>query len=124
MAADRLSATFAALADPTRRAIVRRLAQGEATVGALARPFAMSLPAISKHLAVLERARLIARAKRGRERRCRLRADSLVQASRWLERYRRFWQGSFDRLALYLDQAEPTERKKHGTRTSRPRRAG
>src|SRR5581483_9947757 len=91
MTPDRLSATFAALADPTRRAILARLAAGEASVTALAEPFAMSQPAVSKHLKVLERAGLVARGREAQWRPCRLQADPLKDATEWLEHYRRFW---------------------------------
>jgi DNA-binding transcriptional ArsR family regulator len=97
-----LDATFAALADPTRRAILARLALGEATVGELARPFAVSLPAISKHLRVLEEAGLLARERQGRVHRCRLAATPLQEAVGWLLAYRRFWEGTLDSLAAYL----------------------
>jgi DNA-binding transcriptional ArsR family regulator len=100
---DPLSVTFAALADPTRRAILGRLAMGEATVGELALPFAMSLPAVSKHLSVLEGAGLIARERDGRMRRCTVRAEPLRAASEWIETYRQFWEGQFDALAAYLE---------------------
>lgn len=104
MQSDRLSTTFAALADPTRRAILARLAEGEASVGELAAPFEMSLPAVSKHLKVLERAALIRRTKVAQWRRCALRAEGLRDAARWLEHYERFWSESLDRLAAYLDE--------------------
>jgi DNA-binding transcriptional ArsR family regulator len=100
---DPLSVTFAALADPTRRAILGRLAMGEATVGELASPFAMSLPAVSKHLTVLEGAGLIARERDGRMRRCTVRAEPLRAASEWIETYRQFWEGQFEALAAYLE---------------------
>ena len=93
MAADQLSAVFAALADPTRRAILARLADGPATVGEIAEPFTLTLPAISKHLAVLERAGLIARGRRAQWRPCRLEAGPLREASEWIGRYRTFWEG-------------------------------
>lgn len=99
---DTLSTTLAALADPTRRAILARLAAGEATVTDLAAPFAMSLPAVSKHLKVLERAGLIARGRSAQWRPCRLEARPLEDVADWLEDYRRFWTGSFDRLDDYL----------------------
>jgi DNA-binding transcriptional ArsR family regulator len=102
MTLDHVSLTFAALADPTRRAILARLAEGEASVGELARPFAMSLPAISKHLSVLERARLIRRRKDAQWRRCALRPDGLRTAAAWIGQYERFWTESFDRLADHL----------------------
>src|SRR5438046_3044011 len=96
-AAARLDATFAALADPTRRAILARLASGEASVMDIARPFAMSQPAISKHLRVLERAGLISRGRDAQRRPCRIQAKPLAQANRWLERYRRIWGANFQR---------------------------
>jgi DNA-binding transcriptional ArsR family regulator len=113
MSPDHLSITFAALADPTRRAILARLASGEASVGELAEPFAMSLPAISKHLKVLEHAGLIARGREAQWRPCRLAAGPLKDAADWLEHYRRFWEQSFDRLDDYLHQWQRKE-KKHG----------
>ena len=103
---DLLSTTFAALADPTRRAILARLAQGEATVNELAEPFAMSLPAVSKHLKVLERAGLISRGRSAQWRPCRLDPGPLRDAAGWLEHYRRFWDESFDRLERYLDELQ------------------
>jgi DNA-binding transcriptional ArsR family regulator len=102
MAADHLSTVFAALADPTRRAILARLAAGEASVTELAEPFAMSLPAVSKHLKVLQRAGLIARGRSAQWRPCRLEAGPLKDAAAWLEHYRLFWEQSLDRLADYL----------------------
>jgi len=102
MSPDRLTATFSALADPTRRAILARLASGEASVTELAEPFAMSLPAVSKHLKVLERAGLIARGREAQWRPCRLEAGPLRGAADWLESYRRFWEEGFDRLDDYL----------------------
>ncbi len=99
-----LDATFQALADPTRRAILARLASGEASVNELAEPFAMSQPAISKHLKVLERAGLISRGRDAQRRPCRLKADRLAQANDWLENYRAFWEQSFDRLDGVLDE--------------------
>src|SRR5918995_860741 len=106
MQANDLSTTFAALADPTRRAILARLAEGEASVGELAEPFEMSLPAISKHLGVLERAHLIRRRKDAQWRRCQLRPDGLRAAADWIGQYERFWTESLDRLAEYLDDPE------------------
>jgi len=107
---DPLSAVFAALADPTRRAILARLRSGEATVTELAEPFAMSLPAVSKHLKVLERAGLITRGRSAQWRPCRLEAEPLGEASAWLERYRRLWEHSFDRLAEHLaEQLRPAD---------------
>lgn len=99
---DQLSATFGALADPTRRAILGRLASGEASVTQLAEPFEMSMPAVSKHLKVLERAGLIARGREAQWRPCRLDAAPLKEAADWVEEYRRFWEQSFDRLDEYL----------------------
>jgi DNA-binding transcriptional ArsR family regulator len=99
---DRLSGTFAALADPTRRAILARLADGEATVTELAAPFSVSLPAISKHLKVLERAGLIARGRTAQWRPCRLAVAPLKDATDWLSEYRQFWEGGFDRLDDHL----------------------
>ncbi len=116
MSPDRLSSTFAALADPTRRAILARLASGEASVTELAEPFEMSMPAISKHLKVLERAGLIARGREAQWRPCRLEAGPLKDISRWVEHYRRFWEQSFDRLDAYLRALKAKEHKerKHG----------
>jgi DNA-binding transcriptional ArsR family regulator len=113
MPADRLNSTFAALADPTRRAILARLTSGEATVTELAEPFKMSLPAISKHLKVLERAGLIARGREAQWRPCRLEAGPLKDAADWLEHYRRFWEHSFDRLEVYLRELQ-SEKEKDG----------
>jgi DNA-binding transcriptional ArsR family regulator len=104
---DDLSPAFHALADPTRRAILARLAQGDAPVGELAEPFAMSAPAISKHLKVLERAGLIRRQIEGRVHRCHLEAERLRQAQNWIDEHRRIWERQFDRLARYLDQTSP-----------------
>jgi DNA-binding transcriptional ArsR family regulator len=101
--ADPLSTTFAALADPTRRAILARLSQGEASVGELAAPFAMSQPAISKHLKVLERAGLITRGREAQWRPCKLHAAPLQQANAWLEAYAAFWSGSLDKLAALVE---------------------
>ena len=101
-----LNITFAALADPTRRAILARLASGEASVTELAEPFEMSLPAISKHLKVLERAGLIARGREAQWRPCRLAAGPLKDAADWLDHYRRFWDESFDRLEEYLRELQ------------------
>jgi DNA-binding transcriptional ArsR family regulator len=114
----RLNATFAALADPTRRAILARLAAGEAGVMELARPFAMSQPAISKHLKVLERAGLLSRGRRGPSRPCRLQAEPLREIARWTERYRRYWEGSFPRLDRYLDQLQRQEQR-HGRKSAK-----
>ena len=109
---DRLSETFGALADPTRRAILARLAAGEASVTDLAQPFAMSLPAISKHLKVLERAGLIARGRKAQWRPCRLQAGPLQDVAAWLEHYRHFWEVSFDRLGDYLQELKKQDSKK------------
>jgi DNA-binding transcriptional ArsR family regulator len=106
MAVDQLSTTFAALADPTRRSILVRLSKGEATVNELAEPFEISLPAISKHLKVLERAGLIARGRSAQWRPCRLRAEPLSEASTWIQQYREFWEGSFDRLEDHLREVQ------------------
>ncbi|OAI22644.1 transcriptional regulator [Methylosinus sp. R-45379] len=103
---DPLSATFAALADPTRRAILARLAQGEASVGELAAPFSISQPAVSKHLKVLEQAGLITRGRAAQSRPCKLDAARLREVSDWLETYRRFWEESFDRLDAYLAELQ------------------
>jgi DNA-binding transcriptional ArsR family regulator len=106
MSLDRLSITYAALADPTRRAILARLASGEASVTELAEPFDMSLPAVSKHLKVLERAGLIARGRRAQWRPCRLEPGPLKGAADWLDHYRRFWEDSFVRLDQYLGELQ------------------
>ena len=106
MPTDTLDATFAALADPTRRAILARLASGEASVNELAEPFDMTLPGVSKHLKVLERAGLISRGRVAQSRPCRLEAAPLREAADWVERYRRFWEGSFDRLEDYLRELQ------------------
>ena len=105
----RLDAAFAALADPTRRAILARLAVGEASVAELTEPFAMSQPAISKHIKVLERAGLVDRGRDGQRRPCRLRAKPLGDAAGWLENYRRFWEGSFERLDAVLEEMKAEE---------------
>ena len=110
---ERLDATFAALADPTRRAILARLASGEASVAELAAPFAMSQPAISKHLKVLERAGLISRGTDAQRRPRRLEAKQLAEANEWLERYRQAWEASFQRLDALLDELK-TKQKKRG----------
>ncbi len=108
---DTLSATFAALADPTRRAILARLASGEASVTELADPFEMSMPAISKHLKVLERAGLIVRKREAQWRPCRLEPSRLKDISEWVEHYRQFWEQSFDRLDDYLQELKKKEKK-------------
>jgi DNA-binding transcriptional ArsR family regulator len=112
MPADHLSATFAALADPTRRAILARLALGETSVTELAAPFDMSLPAVSKHLKVLERAGLIARSRAAQWRPCRIEPRALKHVDDWLERYRRFWEHSFDRLEEYLRELQTKEKQR------------
>lgn len=131
MSSDRLSDTFAALADPTRRAILARLAQGETSVTALAEPFRMSLPAVSKHLKVLERAGLVSRSREAQWRPCRLDAGPLKEATDWLEPYRAQWEARFDRLDTLLRQLQempgpgtepPPPRAK--PRTRKPRHPG
>ena len=112
MAKDRLSTTFAALADPTRRAILARLALGETSVTELAKPFEMSLPAVSKHLKVLERAGLIARGRAAQWRPCRIEAAALKDVDDWLARYRRFWEARLDRLDDYLQKLQAKVRKR------------
>ena len=112
MPTDRLSTTFAALADPTRRAILARLVSGETSVTELAEPFAMSLPAVSKHLKVLERAGLIARGREAQWRPCRIEPGAIKQVDDWLERYRRFWDESLDRLDNYLIELQAKEKKR------------
>src|SRR5271154_27409 len=114
---DPLSSTFAALADPTRRAILARLALGDTSVTELAKPFEMSMPAVSKHLKVLERAGLISRGREAQWRPCRLDAGPLKDAASWIEQYRRFWEQSLDRLEEYLRQIE-TGRTKSKTNGS------
>ncbi|MBK9063026.1 MAG: winged helix-turn-helix transcriptional regulator [Acidobacteria bacterium] len=123
---DALSSTFSALADPTRRAILARLAAGEAGVTELAKPFDMSLPAVSKHLKVLERAGLIARGREAQRRPCRLEAGRLREVADWVEHYRRFWEESLDRLDDYLRELKARDEKaakketRHGRKTRRP----
>ena len=102
--------TFRALADPTRRAILTRLASGDATVGELAKPFAISLPAISRHLKVLEEAALISNEREGKRRRCHLRTETLDEVRAWLDFHRRFWSGSLDRLATHLQPPRKEKR--------------
>ncbi|MEP6483242.1 MAG: metalloregulator ArsR/SmtB family transcription factor [Rudaea sp.] len=111
MTADRLNATFSALADPTRRAILAKLALGETSVNELAAPFLMSAPAISKHLKVLERAGLIARSRQAQKRPCRLQAAPLREAGDWVQQYRQFWEQQFDQLDVYLKQVNAKEKK-------------
>lgn len=120
---DQLSNTFAALADPTRRAILARLALGETSVTELAQPFEMSMPAVSKHLKVLERAGLITRGREAQWRPCRLEAGPLKDAAHWIEEYRRFWTPYLDALESYLDRMElPTPAKKTKTKRRDPKR--
>jgi DNA-binding transcriptional ArsR family regulator len=122
MDSDRLSTTFAALADPTRRAILARLVNGEASVTDLAEPFAMSMPAISRHLKVLEHAGLIARGREAQWRPCRLEAAPLRDIADWVEHYRRFWEESFDRLDEYLHELQAA-RSKLATKKEKHREA-
>lgn len=114
-----LDATFAALADPTRRAILARLASGEASVMDLAKPFAMSQPAISKHLKVLERAGLISRGRDAQRRPCRIEAKPLAEANGWLEGYRQIWEANFQRLDALLDELNRKEKKRPRTKKQR-----
>jgi len=116
MKSSQLNATFAALADPTRRAILARLASGEAAVMQLAKPFEMSQPAISKHLKVLERAGLIVRGRKAQSRPCRLQAAPLREVADWVERYRTYWEQSFERLDVYLGKLQRQERR-HGRKS-------
>jgi len=128
MTTDALSAKFAALADPTRRAILARLALGETSVSELAQPFSMSLPAISKHLKVLERAGLIARGRAAQYRPCRLEPSAFQEVDAWLEHYRHFWSASLDRLGKYLsampdeEPAAPPAAEREGRPSAHPRR--
>lgn len=119
MPADHLNATFAALADSTRRAILARLALGETSVTELAGPFEISLPAISKHLKVLERAGLIVRSREAQWRPCQLEPRPLKEAADWLAQYRRFWEESFDRLGEYLQELQDKEKKHSGRLSSK-----
>ncbi len=123
MSLDHLSTTFAALADPTRRAILARLATGETTVSELAAPFDMTLPAVTKHLKVLERAGLISRGREAQWRPCRLEAEPLREVANWVERYQKFWEQRFDSLERYLSEVQQQE-KTHvsKTTTGKPRR--
>jgi DNA-binding transcriptional ArsR family regulator len=118
---DPLSATFAALADPTRRAILARLTEGEASVNELAAPFDISLPAVSRHLKVLETAGLISRSREAQVRPCKLEADALHRAYSWMEHYRRFWDASFDRMADYLAELQAEAPAKAPSPTDKPR---
>jgi DNA-binding transcriptional ArsR family regulator len=119
MPTDHLSTTFAALADPTRRAILARLASGECSVTELAEPFEMSMPAVSKHLRVLERAGLIARRREAQWRPRRIEAGPLKEVADWTERYRHIWEERFDRLDTYLQQLKAKEKKRHGRKQRR-----
>jgi DNA-binding transcriptional ArsR family regulator len=110
---DQLSVTFAALADPTRRAILARLASGECSVSELAQPFEISMPAVSKHLRVLERAGLIVRGRQAQWRPCRIEAAPLKEVAEWTERYRRIWEQHFDSLELYLQQMQAKKKEQH-----------
>jgi len=120
---DQLSTTFAALADPTRRAILAQLASGESSVTQLAEPFEMSMPAVSKHLKVLERAGLIARTREAQWRFCRLEAGPLKEVATWIEHYRRFWEESFDRLDAYLGELQKKEKRNARRHLQNKRRA-
>jgi len=124
MAPDQLDMTFAALADPTRRAILARLAKGEASVLELAEPFAMSQPAISKHLKVLERAGLISQGRQAQRRPRRIEAKPLAEATEWLERYRRIWEKNFQRLDALLEQLQTAEPKPHEKNRKRTPKKG
>jgi DNA-binding transcriptional ArsR family regulator len=122
MTAQQLDSTFAALADPTRRAILARLVQGEASVQELAEPFAMSQPAISKHLRVLERAGLISRGRDAQRRPCRLEAQPLAEANEWLERYRECWEQNFQRLDALLEELKVQDGRVKAVKTRQKRR--
>ena len=122
MRTDPLSAAFAALADPTRRAILARLATGECTVTELAEPFEMSMPAVSKHLRVLERAGLIARWREAQRRPCRIEAGPLKEVADWTEHYRHIWEDRLDRLGTYLQQVKSKEEESHGRKPRRKQR--
>lgn len=121
---DRLSTTFHALADPTRRAILARLSTGPASVSDLAAPFSMSLPAVSKHLKVLEHAQLIARGKEAQWRPCELKAAPLKDANDWMEQYRQFWEERFDRLDAYLKELQAQEKTTPKSTAKRKKNAG
>ena len=123
MIPDRLSTMFSALADPTRRAILASLTRGEASVQKLAEPFSMSLPAVSKHLKVLERAGLIARGREAQWRPCRLQAAPLKDLSDWIDHYRKFWEASFDRLDNYLREIQLSDTSRGTKKSVRSRRA-
>ncbi|MBZ4397185.1 metalloregulator ArsR/SmtB family transcription factor [Myxococcus sp. MISCRS1] len=122
MPSDPLSATFAALADPTRRAILARLSKGETSVTELAQPFDMSLPAVTKHLKVLERAGLITRSREAQWRPCRLAPEPLKDATDWLEDYREFWEASLDRLEDYLADVQGQKRPARGRKIPTPKK--
>jgi DNA-binding transcriptional ArsR family regulator len=122
MATDSLSATFAALADPTRRAILARLLTGERSVTELAEPFDMSMPAVSKHLRVLERAGLISRRRDAQFRHCRIEGGALRDVATWAERYRHVWEARLDRLDTYLQQLAAKKETKHGRKPHRKSR--
>src|SRR5512132_759162 len=124
MTPDPLTTTFAALADPTRRAILSRLASGEASVTELAEPFEMSLPAVSKHLKVLEGAGLISRSREAQWRPCHLETKPLRALSNWLEEYREFWERSFDSLGDYVKTLQPPLRGEHPRRPTKPKTGG
>ncbi|MBK8398175.1 MAG: helix-turn-helix transcriptional regulator [Leptospiraceae bacterium] len=111
---DQLSLTFGALADPTRRAMLARLSKGEASVTELAEPFDMSMPAITKHLKVLEKAGLITRGKEAQWRPCQLKAEPLEEANNWIDQYRKFWEDRFDRLDEYLKELQANDKKETG----------
>jgi DNA-binding transcriptional ArsR family regulator len=115
MTTDHLSTTFSALADPTRRAILTRLSRGETSVSELAKPFKMTLPAVTKHLKVLQRAGLISQGRQAQWRPCRLEAKPLQEVANWVEQYRRFWEERLDRLEAYLNKLQ-TQEKKRGRR--------
>ena len=119
---DRLSTTFQALADPTRRAILARLALGETSVTELSEPFAMSMPAVSKHLKVLERAGLISRGREAQWRPCRIEPQALKNVDEWLEHYRRFWEANFDRLEEYLKELQAKDAEKPKPKSKRKRK--
>jgi DNA-binding transcriptional ArsR family regulator len=121
MPTDHLSTTFAALADPTRRAILARLASGECSVTELAEPFEMSMPAVSKHLRVLERAGLIARRREAQWRPCRIEAAPLKEVAEWAERYRHIWEQRLDRLDAYLQELQAKDKEKKHGRKHRPK---
>ena len=119
MTQDHLNVAFAALADPTRRAILARLAKGAATVNELAQPFEMTQPSVSKHLKVLEAAGFISRGREGQTRPCRLEAGSIKEVARWIDAYRHLWEDSFDRLDTYLNSVQSTAKK--GRKTNAPK---